>query len=231
MAGEVDVASGVRDLDGEARGTERLGELCGCAPSFDHLELPALDLADLDLRFGRIGRALGREDRAARAQRVVEGAEQVGQDLVGYVLDEEARQRTVPEAVGCPPPQVDHLELDVGGAAPEASTRGVQHIGDRVERPEPIASIDIRRRSFCLLIAPDVPTAEMVSFLLFCASPDEREMFLSMGHPFFEPGHVKKVGLVLGDATDWKEVRELVTDSYCLLAPKKLVALLDVPPE
>jgi hypothetical protein len=25
--------------------------------------------------------------------------------------------------------------------------------------------------------------------LLFCASPDEREMFIAMGHPFFEvPG-------------------------------------------
>jgi hypothetical protein len=26
--------------------------------------------------------------------------------------------------------------------------------------------------------------------------------------------------------TDWDEVKELVTESYCLLAPKKLVALL-----
>jgi hypothetical protein len=43
---------------------------------------------------------------------------------------------------------------------------------------------------------------------------------------------VKKVGLVLGgDAPDGEEIRELVKDSYCLLAPKKLVALLGLPPE
>ena len=93
-------------------------------------------------------------------------------------------------------------------------------------------SFDIRRRSFCLLIVPDTPTEGMVAILLFCASPDEREMFLAMGHPFFDvPRNVKKVGLVLGDAPAWEEIRELVTDSYCLLAPKKLVALLDLPPE
>jgi hypothetical protein len=30
--------------------------------------------------------------------------------------------------------------------------------------------------------------------------------------------------MVLDDDTDWEEVRELVTESYCVLAPKKLVA-------
>ena len=29
------------------------------------------------------------------------------------------------------------------------------------------------------------------------------------------------------DDTDWEEIRELVTDSYRILAPKKLTALLD----
>jgi len=37
------------------------------------------------------------------------------------------------------------------------------------------------------------------------------------------------VGLVLDAHTDWSEVAELVTESYCLLAPKKLVALMDRP--
>jgi hypothetical protein len=32
---------------------------------------------------------------------------------------------------------------------------------------------------------------------------------------------------LLGDDTDWAEVRELVTESYRILAPKKLGALLD----
>jgi hypothetical protein len=34
---------------------------------------------------------------------------------------------------------------------------------------------------------------------------------------------------VLDDDVDWDEVAELLTESYCLLAPKKLVALVDRP--
>jgi hypothetical protein len=33
--------------------------------------------------------------------------------------------------------------------------------------------------------------------------------------------------VVLTDATDWEEIRELVTESYRILAPKNLTALLD----
>ncbi|HEX7167330.1 MAG TPA: hypothetical protein VF230_10160 [Acidimicrobiales bacterium] len=35
--------------------------------------------------------------------------------------------------------------------------------------------------------------------------------------------------LCVTEETDWDEARELVTDSYCLVAPNKLVALLDLP--
>jgi hypothetical protein len=33
--------------------------------------------------------------------------------------------------------------------------------------------------------------------------------------------------VLLTDDTDWEEIRELVTESYRILAPKKLTALLD----
>jgi hypothetical protein len=39
-----------------------------------------------------------------------------------------------------------------------------------------------------------------------------------------------RIGVLLTDDTDWEEIRELVTDSYRMLAPKKLVALLDPLP-
>jgi hypothetical protein len=39
------------------------------------------------------------------------------------------------------------------------------------------------------------------------------------------------MGLAIDDDTDWDEVRELVTESYCVMAPKKLVALVDRPPD
>jgi hypothetical protein len=35
------------------------------------------------------------------------------------------------------------------------------------------------------------------------------------------------VGLVLDADVDWDEVAELVTESYCALAPKKLVELVE----
>ncbi|HEV8297313.1 MAG TPA: MmcQ/YjbR family DNA-binding protein [Acidimicrobiales bacterium] len=46
--------------------------------------------------------------------------------------------------------------------------------------------------------------------------------------PFFWPGWFSDlVGIVLDDRVDWDEVAELVTESYCVLAPKKLVAIVD----
>ena len=33
----------------------------------------------------------------------------------------------------------------------------------------------------------------------------------------------------MDDGVDWAEVRELLTDSYCLLAPRRLVAAVDRP--
>ena len=90
----------------------------------------------------------------------------------------------------------------------------------------------IRRRSFCLLVEADRGAAGSAAVLVIRASDDDRDMFIAMGHPFFEiPKNKWKVGFVLSDTTDWDEVRELVTDSYCLVAPKKLVARLDVPGE
>jgi hypothetical protein len=36
-----------------------------------------------------------------------------------------------------------------------------------------------------------------------------------------------RIGVLLTGDTDWTEIRELVTGSYRMLAPKKLTALLD----
>jgi hypothetical protein len=72
------------------------------------------------------------------------------------------------------------------------------------------------------------PTGEPVPLLVLRADPDERDALLSIGHPFFAPrAGPGRIGVRLGDDTDWEEIRELVTDSYRRLAPKKLIALLD----
>ena len=89
-------------------------------------------------------------------------------------------------------------------------------------------SFDSRRRSFCLLMAWEGPAGKPVPLLVLRAGPDEREALLSTGHPFFASRAGRdRIGGLLTDDTDWEEIRELVTESYRILAPKKLTALLD----
>ena len=89
-------------------------------------------------------------------------------------------------------------------------------------------SFDIRRRSFCLLVAREDPAGKPVSLLVLRADPEERKALLSTGHPFFAPRAGRdRIGVLLTDDMDWEEIRELVIESYRILAPKKLTALLD----
>jgi hypothetical protein len=89
-------------------------------------------------------------------------------------------------------------------------------------------SFDIRRRSFCLLVAREAPTGRPVPLLILRADPDERDALLSIGRPFFASRAGRdRIGVLLTHDTDWEEVRELVTDSYRRVAPKKLTTLLE----
>jgi hypothetical protein len=89
-------------------------------------------------------------------------------------------------------------------------------------------SFDIRRRSFCLLVAREGPAGKPVPRLVLRSGPDEREALLSIGRPFFASRAGRdRIVVILTDGTDWEEIRELVTESYRILAPKKLTALLD----
>jgi hypothetical protein len=89
-------------------------------------------------------------------------------------------------------------------------------------------SFDIRRRSFCLLVAWEDSAGKPVPLLVLRAGPDERDALLAIGHPFFASRAGRdRIVVMLTDETDWEEIRELVTDSYRRLAPKKLTALLD----
>ncbi len=66
--------------------------------------------------------------------------------------------------------------------------------------------------------------------ITFRAEPDEVMAFQHLGAPYFKAswgGNV--VGLLLDDGTDWDELAELLTDSFCLQAPQRLVALVDRP--
>jgi len=89
-------------------------------------------------------------------------------------------------------------------------------------------SFDIRRRSFCLLVAVKDPAGKPVPLLVLRADPDERRALLAIGHPFYASRAGRdRIRVLLSDDTDWEEIRELVIESYRVLAPKKLTARLD----
>jgi predicted DNA-binding protein (MmcQ/YjbR family) len=110
-------------------------------------------------------------------------------------------------------------------ALPEVTVRVDE---SRIETRSTAHSFDIRRRSFCLLVAREDPAGQPVPLLVLRADPDERQALLAIGHPFFASRASRdRIGVLLTDDTDWEEIRELVTESYRILAPKKLTALLD----
>ena len=88
----------------------------------------------------------------------------------------------------------------------------------------------VRKRNFAHVFAMHDPDGAVRTLLAFRSPDEEREALLAVGHPFFLLGWGRNaVGMVLDDATDWDEVTEIVTESYCVLAPKKLVALVERP--
>ncbi|MFC6015798.1 MmcQ/YjbR family DNA-binding protein [Plantactinospora solaniradicis] len=98
----------------------------------------------------------------------------------------------------------------------------------------------VRNRTFAhvLTVDPDhqmayaraVRTDDPVCVMTFRSPGDEIEGLVKSGHPFYKPGWgADVVGMVLDDGVDWEEVAELLTESYCVLAPKKLAARIDRP--
>ncbi len=98
----------------------------------------------------------------------------------------------------------------------------------------------IRTRTFAHVLAVEsgsppsyaraAGTSGPVTLVTFRSSGPELDALRNAGHPFFGTRwRVDEVGMVLDADVDWEEVAELLTESYCLLAPKKLVALVDRP--
>lgn len=88
----------------------------------------------------------------------------------------------------------------------------------------------IRKRNFVHVFALYNEHGDVDTMLNFRSPDEERDVLIASGHPFFRPGWgTDIVGMVLDDNVDWQEVRELMTESYCLYAPKKLVAQVDRP--
>jgi hypothetical protein len=66
--------------------------------------------------------------------------------------------------------------------------------------------------------------------ITFRGESDEVIAFEHLGVPYFRAGWGGNViGLILDDDTDWVELTELLTDSYCLQAPDRLASQVDRP--
>ncbi|MGK5675391.1 MmcQ/YjbR family DNA-binding protein [Micromonospora sp. URMC 106] len=95
----------------------------------------------------------------------------------------------------------------------------------------------IRKRTFAHVLTVDpghqtayaraAATDEPACVLTFRAPLDEVHALVAGGHPFFKADWGADVmGMVLDEGVDWAEVGELLTESYRLLAPKRLAAQL-----
>ena len=88
----------------------------------------------------------------------------------------------------------------------------------------------VRTRTFAHVLGVDDPVDGAHVVMTFRAAGEELEALRHAGPPFYILGWGRNaMGLRLDDATDWDEVAELVVESYCVLAPRKLVALVERP--
>ena len=66
--------------------------------------------------------------------------------------------------------------------------------------------------------------------VVFRAEPDEVMAMQHLGPPYFRAGWGRNVvGMVLDEDTDWDELAELLTDSFCLQAPERLAGRVQRP--
>jgi hypothetical protein len=88
----------------------------------------------------------------------------------------------------------------------------------------------VRKRTFAHVLGVGLGDAAPLVVLSFRSAGEELETLRHAGHPYLVLGWGRDaMGIILDDETDWTEVGELVTESFCVLAPKKLVALVDRP--
>jgi predicted DNA-binding protein (MmcQ/YjbR family) len=69
-----------------------------------------------------------------------------------------------------------------------------------------------------------------VTVLTFRLPPAELDALSGLGYPYFRVRWGREVGgMALDTDVDWAEVAELLTESYCLMAPAKLADQVDRP--
>ncbi len=98
----------------------------------------------------------------------------------------------------------------------------------------------VRKKSFAHLFwadehsTPSIVKAARIfgagPVLVFRSDGPELVALRNSGPPFFYAGWGRDViAMTLRGRVDWSEVRELLTESYCVMAPQKLQALVERP--
>jgi hypothetical protein len=88
----------------------------------------------------------------------------------------------------------------------------------------------VRKRTFAHVLGVGLDGEAPLVVLSFRSAGDELETLRQAGDPFFVLGWGRDaLGMVLDGTTDWVEVAELLVESFCVMAPKKLIALVDRP--
>jgi hypothetical protein len=89
----------------------------------------------------------------------------------------------------------------------------------------------VRRKIFAQVATVIDSQGAPTTMVVAKPDPDEREALIAGGHPYFSRGawdeRLGRVAVLIEDTTDWGALAELVTDSYRLMAPKKLIAQLE----
>ena len=89
-----------------------------------------------------------------------------------------------------------------------------------------LAIVGGRPPAYARAAATDGPA----TVLMFRAGGDELTALRAGGPPFFAPPwRADEVGMLVDESTEPRELAELVTESYCLLAPKRLAARVARP--
>jgi hypothetical protein len=120
------------------------------------------------------------------------------------------------------------------GERPDVPEQWVRRLGSVLESfPECVredAWMGVRWRVLGRTVAHVFGGEDGLFRITFRAEPDEVMAFQHLGGPYFRADWGRNVvGLVLDERTDWEELAELLTDSYCLRAPEHLAAAVDRP--
>jgi hypothetical protein len=99
----------------------------------------------------------------------------------------------------------------------------------------------IRKRTFAHVLGVDrewppayataMEATGPVTVLTFRSEGQELDALTNAGHPFYKPGWAPNVvGMIVDDDADWAEIAELLTESYRIMAPKRLAERVHQPP-